>query len=230
MTMQRSLVIWGGGTTRTFRPIWVAEELGLPYEHKAIGPRTGETQTIEYTALNPRQKIPYMKDGDFGMSESVAICRYLIGVYGNDDLHAPKGDKARAKEDEWVSYIYGELDETSLYVMRRHRDLHEIYGEAPAAVTAAHVYAQRHLEIVGEQLAGREFVHAEHFGLADILLVSCLDWAGFYQIEIPDVLLTYKARLSQRPAYQAAFAKNYAQLAKSLSGGASQVAQANTNE
>ena len=52
--------IWGAGTTRTFRPIWVAEELGLAYEHLPLGPRTGETQTTEYTRLNPKQKIPYM--------------------------------------------------------------------------------------------------------------------------------------------------------------------------
>ena len=43
-----SITIWGTGTPRSFRPIWVAEELGIEYEHRAIGPRTGETQTPEY--------------------------------------------------------------------------------------------------------------------------------------------------------------------------------------
>ena len=39
------LTLWGAGTARTLRPIWVAEELGLEYRLEPIGPRTGETKT-----------------------------------------------------------------------------------------------------------------------------------------------------------------------------------------
>ena len=78
---ERNIQFWGAGTMRTFRPLWVAEELGLAYELAAIGPRTGETQTQEYTRLNPKQKIPFMQDADFSLSESVAISRYLIARY-----------------------------------------------------------------------------------------------------------------------------------------------------
>ena len=47
------------GTTRTLRPIWMAEELGIDYELVSIGPRTGETQSEAFTNLNPKQKIPF---------------------------------------------------------------------------------------------------------------------------------------------------------------------------
>ncbi|MED6301962.1 MAG: glutathione S-transferase family protein, partial [Pseudomonadota bacterium] len=46
------VTIWGTSTPRSFRPLWMAEELGIRYEHKPIGPRTGETQTPEYQQLN----------------------------------------------------------------------------------------------------------------------------------------------------------------------------------
>ena len=129
MSDQPMIEIWGAGTMRTLRPLWVLEELGLAYQLAPIGPRTGETQTQEYTELNPKQKIPFLKDGSVKLSESVAISRYLIERYGHEEsLSIPATIEARAKEDEWVCYVYGELDETSLYVMRRHRDLHTIYG------------------------------------------------------------------------------------------------------
>ena len=51
-----SLEFWGAGTARTLRPIWVAEELSLKYLLHPIGPRTGETQTDDFKALNPKQK------------------------------------------------------------------------------------------------------------------------------------------------------------------------------
>ena len=61
----KALRFWGAGTARPLRPIWMAEELDLEYELFPIGPRTGETRTKVYTDLNPKQKIPCMKDGGF---------------------------------------------------------------------------------------------------------------------------------------------------------------------
>ena len=43
-TESSSINIWGAGTARTLRPIWVAEELGLEYELMPIAPRSGETK------------------------------------------------------------------------------------------------------------------------------------------------------------------------------------------
>ena len=58
--MEDKIKLWGAGTTRTLRPIWMAEELGVDYELIPIGPRTGETQSKEFTDLNPKQKIPFL--------------------------------------------------------------------------------------------------------------------------------------------------------------------------
>lgn len=209
-----SITIWGSTTPRSFRPIWTAEELGLSYQHEPIGPRTGETKTDAYTKMNRKQKIPFMSDGDLGLSESVAISRYLIDQYGSgSDIYRPDTVVARAKEDEWICYLYGEIDETSLYVMRRHGDLHEIYGEAPAAVKSSKVYAEKHLQVVDQHMQKADYVVGDQFGLADIVLVSILDWANFYSLELPDALANYRERLSQREAYQKAYAVNYPQLA-----------------
>ena len=101
MSDQPMIEIWGAGTMRTLRPLWVLEELGLAYQLAPIGPRTGETQTQEYTELNPKQKIPFLKDGSVKLSESVAMSRYLIERYGDEEgLSIPATIEARAKEDK----------------------------------------------------------------------------------------------------------------------------------
>ncbi|MCI5045205.1 MAG: glutathione S-transferase family protein [Aquisalinus sp.] len=210
--------LWGAGTARSLRPIWVAEELGLEYEHAPIGPRTGETKTPEYTALNRKQKIPFLQDGDIHLSESVAICRYLIDQYPTDNLKAPTAPKDKVKEDEWCCYIYGELDETSLYVMRRHRDLSEIYGASEEVVKAAGAYAERHLGVMAEHLNDREYLMGDGFSLPDLLLVTCLDWATFYGLNVPAPLQAYKARIAQRPAYQKSMYTNYKELMGEING------------
>ena len=207
---QGPITLWGSGTSRTMRVVWAAEELGITYELKPIGPRTGETQTKEFSALNPKQKIPLLVRGDLCLSESLAICRYLISAFPNGALYVPQTPEARAQEDEWCCYIYGELDETSLYVMRRHGDLGHIYGDAPEVVSAAGEYAAKHLGVIANRLGEQPSVLAEGFGLADIMLMTCLDWAVAYQLLLPDALMSYRSLIAQRPAYQRAKAINFA--------------------
>ena len=79
----------------------------------------------------------------------MAICRYLLNAYPNGEVYLPDTTVARAKDDEWCCYIFGEIDETSLYVMRRHGDLGEIYGASEETVAAAAGYLKRHLTFPG---------------------------------------------------------------------------------
>ena len=55
-------ILWGAGTSRTIRAHWALAELGLDYDCRPILPRTGETQTAEFTAINPRQKLPALQE------------------------------------------------------------------------------------------------------------------------------------------------------------------------
>lgn len=206
MSNQSDLTFWGAGTARTLRPIWVAEELGLSYTHFPIGPRTGETQTPEYTALNPKQKVPFCVDGELKLSETLAICRYLVNKYGGaSTLQSPESLEAKAKEDEWLAFIYGELDETSLYVMRRHGALASIYGEAPQAMKSAEEYVKRQLNVIRQHMQNRMFVLDEAFGLADVFLTTCLNWVNTYEIDMPAELENYREQIVKRPAYIKAF-------------------------
>lgn len=201
--------IWGVGTGRTIRPIWAAEELGLDYELVPIGPRTGETQSDSFTEMTRKQKVPFLVDGDVRLSESVAISRYLLAAHPRDGVWTPTTPNEVAKEDEWICYIYGELDETSLYVMRRHGELAAIFGGSAAIVQSAKAYAERHLNVVAHYIKGQTYVMPQGFGLADILLVSCLDWARFYGVCVPGSLLAYRDNIASRPAYRKAMQINF---------------------
>ena len=184
------------------RPIWVAEELELPYVLMPIGPRTGETKTPEYTSMNPKQKIPFLEDGDFRLSESFAICRHLVRKYGSTDtLMEPASAELKAQEDEWLSFIYGELDETSLYVIRRHGALANIYGEAPEAISAAREYVARQLAVVSAHIQDKHYLMDERFTLADLFLTTCLDWVIAYELDLPSNLQSYHSGITNRPAY-----------------------------
>ena len=126
MNNEKEIIFWGAGTARTFRPIWMAEELNLPYKLYPIGPRTGETQTKEYTELNPKQKIPLLKHGDFLLSESLAICRYLQDVSFSNEVFVSREKKIKALEDQWSSDT---VDLTPEHVERGRRAMSQYYEE-----------------------------------------------------------------------------------------------------
>lgn len=212
MATPPNLTLWGVGTSRTVRPHWALAELGLKYETYAIGPRTGETKTAEYTKLNPRQKVPLLQDGDFAIGESAAIVAYLSRTYASPGkMLIPEEKQQYAKWLEWCFFIVTELDSTSLYVMRRHSAdaLGPIYGVAPDVVAKAGEYFReqlRHVEVALDD--GRNFLMGDQFTSADILLTTCLDWAIAYGVGICDNAHPYLARIQQRPGYQRGNAAN----------------------
>jgi glutathione S-transferase len=48
------------------------------------------------------------------------------------------------------------------------------------------------------------------FGIADIMLVSCLDWAKFYKFDLPKITMDYHNRMVNRSNYLKARDINYA--------------------
>ncbi len=212
MASAPNLTLWGVGTSRTVRPHWALAELGLKYETYAIGPRTGETKTAEYTKLNPRQKVPLLQDGDFAIGESAAIVAYLSRTYSTPDKSLIPDEKQQyAKWLEWCFFIVTELDSTSLYVMRRHsaNALGPIYGVAPEVVAKAGEYFReqlRHVEVALDD--GRTFLMGDQFTSADILLTTCLEWAIAYGVGICDNAHPYLERIKKRPGYVRGTAAN----------------------
>jgi glutathione S-transferase len=185
-------------------------ELGLDYEPRLIGSRTGETQSDEFRALNPKEKIPVLVDGALVLSESAAIITYLADRYGaGTGLTPDPRTEARAHYDEWTSFILMELDAHTLYVMRRHRDLANLYGEAPAAIEAAIAGFQKQVAVAEGALIERDYLIGEQFTGVDILLTSCLDWAVAYEVGISERLNAYRKHHQQRPAYRASRELNF---------------------
>jgi len=70
---------------RSFRPLWMLEEMGLPYDLKML-PFPPRVLAKEYMALNPLGTIPLMIDGETRMTESSGICHYLGTRHGPTPL------------------------------------------------------------------------------------------------------------------------------------------------
>ena len=68
---------WGSGSPFAWRVMLTLEVKKLPYESKLLEFSKGEHKAPGYLKLNPRGKVPTLKDGDFVVYESLAIIAYL---------------------------------------------------------------------------------------------------------------------------------------------------------
>jgi glutathione S-transferase len=65
--------LYGTPRTRTFRPLWLLEELGVPYELVKTEFASGATRTPEFLKINPNGHVSALVDGDLVLFESMAI-------------------------------------------------------------------------------------------------------------------------------------------------------------
>ena len=211
MMTEPTITLWGHNSGRAMRVLWMLEELGLDYAHHPLGARTGETKTDDYTRLNPKQKIPTFRHGDLVLTESPAIVTYLADAFDPPaGLYAPRDPAGRAKVNEWVVFVAMELDAHTLYVIRRHDALSDIYGKAPEAVASAKEYYLKQLAAVAPRVeAAGTYLFGDDFSIADIMLMTVLDWGRMYGIVLPSALGAYQRRVGERPAYMRAFERNY---------------------
>jgi glutathione S-transferase len=70
-------VIWGSGSPFAWRVLLTLEVKGLSYESRLIQFSRGDHRSPEHLALSPRGKVPVLRDGDYVLSESLAIMAYL---------------------------------------------------------------------------------------------------------------------------------------------------------
>ena len=68
---------WGSGSPCSWRVLLALEHKGLPYESQQLHFDKQEQQSPQMLKLNPRGRVPVLKDGDYVVFESLAVLYYL---------------------------------------------------------------------------------------------------------------------------------------------------------
>ena len=89
----------------TSRPLMLfAAESGLDIDFKVVDLFTGEHVQPAYASVNPNRLIPVLEDGDFRLTESSAILKYLAEKTGSPAYPADLRKRARVNEMmDWLN-------------------------------------------------------------------------------------------------------------------------------
>ena len=128
---------------------------------------SGELKSAEFTAINPRQKVPALVDNGFAMYESAAILEYLEDAYPKSGEPLWPGDvKARAIARRRAAEVVAYIDPANDKI------LSEIFGQGGNAPDAAVIDA-------GKKQLSSELARIETWLDEDFLAGDKLSGADF---------------------------------------------------
>src|SRR5258705_7055477 len=101
-------VFWGSGSQPSWSVLLTLEVKRVPYTSRLLSFSAGEHKTPEFLQLNPRHRVPVIRDGEYVLNESVAIIAYLERKFPEVPLlgrHAAETGRIWRAISEFQSYL-----------------------------------------------------------------------------------------------------------------------------
>ena len=198
------LTIYHAPGSRSQRVVWLAEEMGIPYELKAE--KFGQFSP-EFLETNPAGALPAIRDGDVRMGESTAIMQYLMEAYGPTSLALRHGD------DRYADYLqFLTFGEASMCAFLNPAFMTQFMAPEDQkqnfTVDVAKNMFRNRLKSLDAQLEKGDHM-AGDFTAADISVGYGLGLGAALGLDADYTpkLKAYRDRVQARPAYQAAAGK-----------------------
>ncbi|WP_332855477.1 glutathione S-transferase family protein [Duganella sp. S19_KUP01_CR8] len=212
------MILYHSIAARSFRPLWMLEELGLTYELRmmAFPPRVHDKS---YLDINPCGTVPTFFDGDMRMTESAAICQYLAERHPAARLNVALDE---TDYGAWLNYLhFGEATLTfPQTLVLRYSRFESQERLQPQVVEDYSRWFLSRLKTLTPRLEQNEFLCAGRFTAADVSVGYALllaEQLGLHTSFTPAVA-AYWQRLRQRPAFlRAKAAEQAAALAQGVS-------------
>lgn len=196
--------IYGGRMGSSLRAHWAMTEAGLEYETVQLDMRAGEHKGPDFLKLNPTGQIPVMVDGEFVLSESMAISYYVADKYKPELL----GNSAEVRADGWKWSIWSYLN-----IQKHFGTIMFQMNWAPekdqTAIDKATEEVKPYLVILNDHLANKNYLTGENFSIADInagIAVSYGVASNYDMTNYPNIAKWFEL-ISTRPAYLKAAGK-----------------------
>ena len=165
-------VYWGSGSPYAWRVLLALEVKQVPYASRLIEFSKKQHKSPEFLALNPRGKVPVLKDDGFSLSESLAIVAYLDRKFPEPPLFGRSAAE--------TGLIWKAISEALHYLEPpAGRIIVPVFSnkaaEAAADIAAAKPALHDELRRLNEALAGQDWLVGASLTAADIAVYPFIE-------------------------------------------------------
>ncbi|XP_004843627.1 glutathione S-transferase theta-1 isoform X1 [Heterocephalus glaber] len=158
------------------RAIYIfAKKNGIPFQLRTVDLLKGQHLSDAFVQVNPLKKVPALKDGDFTLTESVAILLYLTRKYKVPDYWYPQDLQARARVDEYLAWQHTALRRNCLRALW-HKVMFPVFlGEQVSSELLAATLAELDdtLQVFEDKfLQNKAFLIGSQISLADLVAIT----------------------------------------------------------
>lgn len=160
-----------------------ANAMGIAHETHVVDLAQGEQQSPDYLAKNPHGKVPTLEDGEFILSESGAIMRYMARKE-KSDLY-PSGLQERAIIEKWMDFAAHHV-RSPMARIQFNRLIAPMIGQPAdeASIQTGLHLLDANLPVAEQRLSRSAFLCGDVMTLADITLLSSLDAAEALKVDL----------------------------------------------
>jgi glutathione S-transferase len=187
------------GFVRDLRLRWACEEAGLSYK---IGTVPFNGREINHLAQQPFGQVPFLQDGDVHMFESGAA---LLHLSHKSEKLMPSDPIEEAETLQWIIAALNSIEMITVPWW-----FLEVTGAKENGLTEWMGKRLDHMESI---LAEREWLAADRFTAADLLMADVLRVGKVREFGDRPATERYVARVIDRPAFQKAHADQLAHFA-----------------
>jgi glutathione S-transferase len=190
--------------------IFLAEK-GVPYDTVQIDLRGAEQMGEAYRQINPQCTVPALRtDEGTLLTDNAAIAAYLEARYPEPPLlgRTPH-DKAEIASWQWrvefegLMAVADALRNSNPAMVNRALPGPVDYPQIAELAQRGLARVQQFFATLNAQLAGRDFIAADQFSVADITAVVTVDFARVIRLKPGDDLphvLRWRAAMAERPS------------------------------
>lgn len=196
--------LWHCVGARSLRPLWALEEMGLPYQLDVL-PFPPRVFQREYLDANVLGTVPFFVDGGARMTESAAICQYLVDRYGQWQFGLQPDHPQYGAYLNWLHHADSTLTFPQTIAMR-YFHLEPTPEKQPVAVDYAKWFFAR-LRLLDAHLQEHDWLVDNRFTVADICVGYALHLADTLKLgdacgrRMQPQTARYLLRLRERPAF-----------------------------
>ena len=187
--------------SRSFRTLWLLEELGVSFELEIVNIRRGDgSGARDPSNPHPHGKVPALMHNSTLIFETTAIALYLTDMLPQSGLGPKMGDTDRGAYLSWLAYYSGVFEPALTAKFLKIEHIYGTFGWAPFDEV---------LELLNKTLKAGPYLLGEKFSAADLIVGGSMPMLMLRGI-VPetDALKAYAARVTSRPSFLRAQARD----------------------